>query len=101
MTTKPTLPYRKNPVRAALKMAVIGLVLVLVVVGLITLIDDSFLDQFKFNLNLGALIGLVVVVNLISLLCFVGLYSAYQWVRCDLKAPRSEDLSDDDKTDQG
>lgn len=87
----------QNLPRAALKTAVILLVL-LVIAGLIALfIDDSLIDTLKFNLSLGALIGLVVVINIISLICFMMLYAAYQWVRRDLKSSRNADIEDDPK----
>lgn len=93
--TKKAVPHTRNPRRAVIKMAVIILGLLIVAGGLLLTIDDSVLDQLKFNLSLGALIALVVVINIISFVFFILLYAAYQWVRRDLKDPRSEDLADD------
>ena len=77
--------------------------LVLLVVGflimtsaLIFLIDDSAFNQIKFELSLGTMILLVVAINLVCFACFILMYVAYQWIRCDLKAPRSEDIRDDE-----
>lgn len=101
MTKKTDAQAHKNPGRAILKMTVLLLGLLVIAGVLAGLVDDSLIDQLKFNLSLGALIGLVVVINIISLICFIGLYAAYQWIRCDLKAPRSEDLERSDQKDQG
>lgn len=92
--TKQTLQhYAKNPRRAALKIILIAVVLI-AVSGFIEMhLKEPVLDRLKFNLSVGSLIGLVVAANLISLLCIALLYTAYQWVRRDLKAPRSEDES--------
>ncbi|MDB5490175.1 MAG: hypothetical protein JWO78_24 [Micavibrio sp.] len=86
-----TVCYAKNKRRAAIKIAVIVAFLVLVVVLAGIPLNDPALDRLKFNLNLGTLIGLVVLINVVSLLTMAILYAAYKWVRRDLKAPRSED----------
>lgn len=97
MTRKIDAHPQKNPGRAVLKMTALLLGLVFFAGVLVGLVDDSLIDQLKFNLSLGALIGLVVIINIISLICFIGLYAAYQWIRCDLKAPRSEDIEQNQK----
>ena len=93
-------PAQKNLLRAALKTALVLLALIAVAAGLGFLANDnSVIDQLKFNLNLGALIGLVVVINIFCFIGFVALYAAYQWVRRDLKAPRGDDREDDKEED--
>lgn len=87
----------QNLPRAVLKTAVILLVLVFFAALIALFVNDSLIDTLKFNLSLGALIGLVVMINIISFICFMALYAAYQWVRCDLKAPRNADIEDDPK----
>jgi|GEM_PF-2056318 cytochrome b subunit of formate dehydrogenase len=98
--TKLPCEYCPHPKRALMKVVGLLVVLGLLVWGGFVLFDDSAIDQIKYDLSLGALILLVVAVNAVSLLCFVLIYMAYQWVRRDLKAPRSEDsntdLGDDD-----
>ena len=83
--------YAKNTRRAAMKIAVIAVFLIIVGALASIPLNDPTLDRLKFNLNLGMLIGLVVLINVISLLTMAILYAAYKWVRRDLKAPRSED----------
>lgn len=98
--TKPSCEYCPHPKRALVKIGALLVIFGLLIWGGFCLFDDSAIDQMKYDLSLGALILLVVVVNVISLIFFVLLYMAYQWVRRDLKAPRSEDstadLGDDD-----
>ena len=93
--TKKHIAHTRHPLRALFKMATILLGLLAVAGFLLLTIDESVLDQLKFNLSLGTLIALVVVINLISFIFFIILYAAYQWVRRDLKAPRSEDMADE------
>jgi hypothetical protein len=96
MVKNKCLPYSRNPRRAALKMAVIAGVLLLFV-GLLSLtVNQAALNQLKFDLSLWTVIALVLIINLLSAACFIILYIAYRWVRCDLKPPRSEDMPDQD-----
>lgn len=95
MTKNSNTPHTRHPLRAVLKMAAIIVGLLAVAGVLLLTIDDSVLDQLKFNLSLGTLIVLVVVINIISFVFFMILYAAYQWVRRDLKGPRSEDMADE------
>lgn len=83
--------YAKNTRRAAAKIAVIVVFLIAIIALAGIPLNDTALDRLKFNLNLGTLIGLVVLINVISLLSIAIFYAAYKWVRNDLKAPRSED----------
>lgn len=83
--------YRKRPVRAVAKITVIAILLVLLYAVIAWKLQDPALNRLKFNLSLPSLIGLVFVINAVSLSCIAALYGAYRWVRCDLKAPRSED----------
>ncbi len=95
MTKKCDTPYCRHPARAVVKIILLLAALCALGFGAVTLFDDSAFDQIKFDLTLGFLIVLVVAVNVVSLLCFIALYMAYQWVRGDLKAPRSEDSGSD------
>jgi hypothetical protein len=84
--------YVRNPRRAALKtVLVVGFIALCVWLLSLTL-DHSALDRLKFDLSLWTLIVLVMITNLVSFACFIILYAAYKWVRCDLKPPRAEDM---------
>lgn len=89
--------YAKNKRRAAFKIAIIAAVLLAIAALAGIPLNDPALDRLKFNLDLGTLIGLVVLINVVSLMTIALLYAAYKWVRRDLKAPRSEDATEDDK----
>lgn len=86
--------YAKNPRRAACKLLVIAVVLMALCAVVAALLDNPALDQLKFNLSLGSLIAVVLAINAASLAAIILLYAAYQWVRRDLKEPRSEDRPD-------
>jgi cytochrome b subunit of formate dehydrogenase len=97
--TKTPCEYCPHPKRAMMKILVLLAALGLLGWGVFVLFDDSAIDQIKYDLSLSALILLVVAVNIVSLIFFVLLYMAYQWVRGDLKAPRSEDSASDNDDD--
>lgn len=94
MTTQPAYPTNRK--RAVLKIAFIitGLLILAAVLGLT--LNDAVLDQLKFDLNLWSLIAIVLIINILSLVLFLVLFVAYQWVRTDLKSPRVEDERDSD-----
>lgn len=88
--------YQPNPRRAGCKIAIIVAGLLLLAFALGYSIDDPGLSRLKFNLSIWSMIVIVLIINILSCVCFLILYVAYQWVRCDLKAPRAEDERDQD-----
>lgn len=89
-STNQEQPYHPHPGRACMKMAIIFGVALLTLAGLVFSIEDQTLDTLKHTLSIGNIIVLVLVINLASLMMFMILYAAYQWVRKDLKPPRPE-----------
>jgi uncharacterized membrane protein len=87
-------PSCRNGKRACCKLAFIICVTLTVLIGLYFFVDSQVVSGIKENFSLGVIIALVVIVNLVSFLCFIVLYAAYQWVRCDLKEKRLEDIVD-------
>lgn len=79
-----------NRRRALGKAAVVLLAIVLAVAGLSQLITTDTIDILKHSLSLWSIVALVVIINLVSFACFIVLFFAYQWIRCDLKPPRDE-----------
>lgn len=81
-----------NGKRVCAKIALIavGILLVIAVLGFV--IDQQFLDDLKRNISLWGIVALVIVINLVSFLCFIVLYAAYKWVRRDLQPQRDEEL---------
>ena len=76
--------------RACLKLAVVLGAITLAVAGLSQLITTEALDELKHNLSLWSVIALVVIINLVSVACFIVLNAAYQWIRRDLKPSNRE-----------
>ena len=81
-----------NKKRACAKMAVVVLGIVLVLAVAAALIDRPMLDEIKHTLSLRTIVALVIIINLVSGVCLLGLYAAYRWVRRDLKPRRDDDL---------
>lgn len=79
-----------RPVNACKKIAVIVAVVLGLIAGLYYIFDSQTLDEIKYNFSLWMIIVLVVMINLISGLCFLLGYLAYQWVKRDFK-PSSRD----------
>lgn len=78
------------PAAACKKIAVITAVVLGLLAGLYYVADSQTLDEIKYNFSLWMIIVLVVMINLVSGLCFLLGYLAYQWVRRDFK-PSSKD----------
>lgn len=79
-----------NRKRACVKATAVLLAVVLAVAGLSQLITPDAIDVLKHSLSLWSIIALVVIINLVSFGCFIVLYIAYRWIRCDIR-PRSGD----------
>ena len=98
MNKEQSISYSRNPRRAVLKIAVI-IGIMLLSAGLLSLaVDNTAINQLKFDLSLWTVIVLVLIINLVSAGCLIILYAAYRWVRQDLKPPRSEDIPDQDSS---
>lgn len=74
------------PASACKKMAVIAAVVLGLIIGLSYMVDSQTLDEIKYNFSLWSIIALVVIINLVSGLCFLFAYMAYRWVNKDLKS---------------
>jgi len=80
-----------NRFRAILKTIFILAGIAAGVTALSYFVDDQALNVLKHNLSLWSIIALVVIINLVSFGCFIVLYAAWQWVRCDLKPHTTDD----------
>jgi amino acid transporter len=81
-----------NKKRACVKIAVVAVAVIAALSALALLLDGQALDELKHTLSLWTIVALVVIINLVSFVCFVVLYAAYRWVRRDLKPPRDAEL---------
>ncbi len=87
------------------KICVVLVVALALLFGLIMLVGDQHLDQLKHSLSLGTIILLVVILNVVSFICFIVMYGAYQWIRTDLKddekvIPLEQEVTARDKEDR-
>lgn len=83
-----------NRKRVCAKIAVILFGVLLVLTGLAFFVDGQTINELKYNFSLELIIALVIIINLVSFLCFTVLYAAYQWIRRDLKPARNDDLDE-------
>jgi uncharacterized BrkB/YihY/UPF0761 family membrane protein len=81
-----------NGKRACVKIAVIAVLIAAVLAALIFVVNGQMLDELKHSMSLWTMIALVIIINLVSFVCFVVLYAAYKWVRRDLKPRRDDEL---------
>lgn len=81
-----------NKKRACAKIALVAVLVLAAIAALVMLLDGQALDELKHTLSLWTIVALVLVINLVSFVCFVVLYAAYRWVRRDLKPPRDAEL---------
>ena len=68
-----------------------------VLVGVLTqFIDEQSIEALKHNMSVSTIITLVIVINLVSFMCFTVMYFAYRWIRKDFKNKPDavDDLSD-------
>ena len=84
-----------NRKRACLKILFILGVAAAIVLALSFYVPDQALDELKYSLTLGSIVAIVIIINVISFVCFLIFSMAYHWVRQDLKPPRTEDVLDD------
>ena len=83
-----------NCKRACAKIAVVFLVTFLVLAGLTCFVNSQLLNDLKYNFSLEVIIALVIIINLVSFLCFMALYMTYRWIRRDLNPSRYNDLDE-------
>lgn len=81
-----------NHKRACLKAAGVLLAIVLAILLLSQLVTTDTIDVLKHSLSLWSIIALVVIINLVSFGCFIVLFFAYRWIRCDLRPSSGDQL---------
>lgn len=82
--------YKTHPGRATIKLLFLAMVAVAGLLLCLDWVDQGVLNTIKHTLNVPTIILLVVIINLVSFVLFLLAYAAWQWVRSDLKPPRSE-----------
>lgn len=81
----------KNSKRALCKVGLIVLLAAILVAVLSHFATGQALDELKYSLNLGTIVILVVVINVVSFSCFLIFYTLYQWVKKDLRENRPDE----------
>ncbi len=81
-----------NRKRAALKALIVLAAVAFIIFVLSHFITSQELNALKHDLSLWTVITLVIIINLVSFGCFVAMFVAWQWIRCDFKSPRDDGL---------
>ena len=81
-----------NKKKACLKLLAIAAVTVVLIFLFGSFIDEETISGIKDNFSLWTIIALVIVINLVSFLCFIAMFAAYKWVQADLKPQDERDL---------
>jgi uncharacterized BrkB/YihY/UPF0761 family membrane protein len=84
----------RNSRRACAKMAFVFVVALLVLAGLINFVNGQLLSDLKHNFSLEVIIALVIIINLVSFLCFMVLYTTYRWIRRDFNPSQYDELDE-------
>ena len=80
-----------NKKRGWLKIAFAAGLAILVLAVLISLVSDQVLDELKFSLSLWLIIAVVLIINIISVLSFIVMYSIYRWIKQDFDPEDRQD----------
>lgn len=80
------------PVSACKKLLLVFAAALLIVAGLSYFVDAQAISEIKYNFSLWTIIALVVIINLVSGLCFLAMYMAYRWVQRDIKPSRDDEF---------
>lgn len=80
------------PASVCKKLLVVFVVVLLIVAGLSSFVDTQAISEIKYNFSLWTIIALVIIINLVSGLCFLAMYMAYRWVQRDIKPSRDDEF---------
>ncbi len=89
--TKQEQSLKAQPARGFCKLMAVTALAIAVVTILAYFLDNAVLDTLKHSLSIGTIILLVVIINLVSFICFLILMAAYQWIRPDFKCKKPDD----------
>lgn len=72
--------YRRGQFKLFFLIALVAMILAALIWGL----DERALDNLKYNLDFWTIMILLLIINLVSFLCFIIMYACYRWVKKDL-----------------
>lgn len=79
--------------RALIKMGVVLICVLAALAVLIYAVSSPMASDIKYNLSGWMVVALVLIVNLASFASFLVLYTAWRWIKCDLRrTSEDEDL---------
>lgn len=75
-----------------------GFVFIVILAALYLLVhfvgNQVFLNELKYSLSVWTVIALVIIVNLVSFLCFMVLFAAWRWIRRGLKTDQGDNFGE-------
>ena len=77
--------WAKNPI-------VVLAVAFCLITTLTRFLREQHIDALRNDMSLSALVVTIVIVNLVSFVCFIAMFAAWQWIRCDFNPPRDDEL---------
>ena len=80
--------------RTCFKLGIVLAAALFMLAVLILAIDNQIFDELKFNLSLWTIIMLVLIINIVSFVCFIFMYAAYRWIKSDTPQKISEESSE-------
>jgi thiosulfate reductase cytochrome b subunit len=83
-----------NTTRGCCKIAVVFILAALLLTGLLYLVDAQAVDELKHTLSVWTIVALVIIINLVSFLCFIILHFAWKWAQSDFKASNKNDIDE-------
>lgn len=84
-----------NKKRACAKLLLVSGCVLAALALLIYILGGPAVGELKNNFSVWTIVTLVIVINLVSFLCFIVLYTAWKWIRQDLETGKSRDELDD------
>ena len=85
---------KPNAKRACVKIVILLAIATGAAFVLAVFLNGQALDYLKHGLNLWTIVALVMMVNLLSFICFIVFAVAYHWVKQDLKGTTSSEEDD-------
>lgn len=79
-----------NTKRGCCKLAVVFVLAALLLTGLVYIVDTQAVDELKHTLSVWTIVALVIIINLVSFLCFIILYFAWKWAQNDFKSNKND-----------
>lgn len=77
----------KNKKRGCVKITIVLISCGLIVALLAYSLDAQSLDVLRHNLSIWTIISLILLINVVSFMCFTIMYGVFKWIKKDFAAP--------------